>query len=358
MKVLHILSELQFSGAELMLFSASERFSKSGLEITILSTGKKEGIYAEHFRNVGWKVIHLPFKKDLAFFKELYRFLKSSSFDVVHIHTEQAFVYKAIVAYMAGSPKIISTVHNNFLFNGYLKHRRQFHHLLALKVLGVKFISISESVKQTEKVHYFTNTTLINNWINIERFNSKSTTVIETDTQWHEIRLISVGKCLFEKQHQRILELVELLVQKGIDCHYTHIGCGDLEEQEKQWVKDHNLQSHVSFISHTNNVAKYLSGSNFYLMPSLFEGLGNACLEAMAAGLYCIVNDAPGLNTLIQNDKTGSVVDFSEIKNVAEKIVSIYNNAAIYSRITKQAQLYVSEYHDLSNVEQMIGMYK
>jgi glycosyltransferase involved in cell wall biosynthesis len=358
MKVLHILSELQFSGAELMLFSASERFSKSGLEITILSTGKKEGIYAEHFRNVGWKVIHLPFKKDLAFFKELYRFLKSSSFDVVHIHTEQAFVYKAIVAYMAGSPKIISTVHNNFLFNGYLKHRRQFHHLLALKVLGVKFISISESVKQTEKVHYFTNTTLINNWINIERFNSKSTTVIETDTQWHEIRLISVGKCLFEKQHQRILELVELLVQKGIDCHYTHIGCGDLEDQEKQWVKDHNLQSHVSFISHTNNVAKYLSGSNFYLMPSLFEGLGNACLEAMAAGLYCIVNDAPGLNTLIQNDKTGSVVDFSEIKNVAEKIVSIYNNAAIYSRITKQAQLYVSEYHDLSNVEQMIGMYK
>jgi glycosyltransferase involved in cell wall biosynthesis len=341
-----------------MLFSAAEKFHESDLEITILSTGQKEGIYAEYFRKLGWKVIHLPFKKNLHFFKKLYQLFNGSSFDIIHIHTEQAFIYKAIIAYLAHSPKIISTVHNNFLFSGYLKHRRQFHHFLALKLLGVKFISISESVKQTEKDHYFTKTTLINNWINVDRFSEKNNTVIETDTVWHEIRLISVGKCLFEKQHQRILELVELLVKKGIDCHYTHIGCGDLEDEEKRWVKDHNLQPYTTFISHTNNVAKYLANSNFYLMPSLFEGLGNACLEAMAAGLFCIVNDAPGLNTLIQNEKTGAVLDFTDINSVAEKIVFMYSDPKTYARITGQARLYVTQNHDLSNVEQMIGMYK
>jgi len=360
MKVLHILFELQFSGAELMLQTASERFEASGLETTILATGPVEGIYADYFRKLGWNVVHIPFQKDIKFFRKLYSFIKKTGFNVVHIHTEGAFIYKAVIAYLAGTKKIVSTVHNNFLFNGYLKHRRQLHHIIALKLLGVKFISISESVKHTEKSIYYTNTTLIHNWIDLKSFNKPNTNTfdtIEAHVVTVPIHMISVGKCLYEKQHQRILELIKELVNRGINCHYTHIGCGDLETQEKQWANDNNLTDVVTFIPHTNKVAQYLQQCNYYIMPSLFEGVGNACLEAMAAGLLCVVSDAPGLNTLITNNVNGIIADFSQISQVADNIIKVHNDGARYNKMIESAQLYVTQKHGVSNVEKMIQMY-
>ena len=359
MKVLHILSELQFSGAELMLYTASDKFKQAGLDITVLSTGKEEGVYAQYFRKVGWKVVHIPFRKRIGFFTALYKLVRRSSFDVVHIHTEGAFIYKAFTVYMAGTKKIVSTVHNNFLFGRYLTGRRKLHHYLATRLLNVKFTAISESVQDTEKTIYNTQTTLINNWIDIDLFKPKdaSRQLTLPGRKISSPRFISVGKCIAIKNHQAILDLVKNLVDRNISCHYVHIGCGELEEQEKQWVKDNSLQSYVTFISHTDRVADYLATCDFYLMPSQYEGLGNACLEAMAAGVFCIVNDAPGLNTLIDHGNTGLVVDFTNINKVADQVVEICSDTKKYQAVVEKAQAFVSKKFSLSNIDQMIEIY-
>jgi glycosyltransferase involved in cell wall biosynthesis len=359
MKVLHVLSELQFSGAELMLYTAADKFKQASLDITILSTGEKEGVYAQYFKKVGWKVIHIPFRKRVSFFVTLYKLVRKEKYDVVHIHTEGAFIYKAFTIHLAGTKKIVSTVHNNFLFGTYLTRRRKLHHYLALKLLNVKFTAISESVQDTEQNIYNTNTTLIHNWIDIDKFKRKDEGLQEASfsERMAKPRFVSVGKCITIKNHQAILELIKTLVHRNIQCHYVHIGCGELEEQEKQWVKDNHLQPYVTFISYTDRVADYMATCDFYLMPSSVEGLGNACLEAMAAGLFCIVNDAPNLNTLVDHERTGLVVDFSQTEQVANCIVEVCSDTEKYRRVVKKAQEFVAGKFSLSNVDQMIEIY-
>ena len=360
MKVLHILGELQFSGAEVMLSTAAEKFKKAGLDLTILSTGPSEGIYADYYRNLGWKVDHIRFRRTPKFFWELYRYTKRHQFDVIHVHTEGAFIYNAFVLHFAGSKRIVSTVHNNFLFNTYLTKRRKLHHYLATKFLKVRFTSISDSVKETEWVIYNTKTTLINNWIDVESFKQKrltNTKNLSISERVKAPRLVSVGKCIDIKNHQANFELVKELVSRGINCHYVHIGCGDLEAEEKAWVKKNKLEQYVTFISHTDRVADYLASCDFYLMPSHCEGLGNACVEAMAARLFCIVNDAPGLNTLIENKETGLVLDANNIQLVADQIISYSENTAEYDRITKNAQEEADRKYSLKNVDQLIAVY-
>ncbi|MBB1286131.1 glycosyltransferase family 4 protein [Flavisolibacter sp. BT320] len=360
MKVLHILSELQFSGAELMLSTAAEKFKEAGLDVTILSTGPEEGVYAEYFRKIGWHVAHIPFRKTIGFFMQLFKFTKKNQFDVIHVHTEGAFIYKAFTVYFAGSKRIVSTVHNNFLFDTYLTKRRKMHHYLASKFLKVRFTSISESVKETELVIYNTETTLINNWIDVDRFKQKRLDNVKPSDINEKItvpRLVSVGKCIDIKNHQANFELVKELVSRGINCHYIHIGCGELEETEKAWVKKNQLEQYVTFISYTDRVADYLASCDFYLMPSHCEGLGNACVEAMASRLFCIVNDAPGLNTLIEDDVTGLVLDANNIPLVADQIVKFCNDKEEYNRITHNAQDAVAKKYSLKNVDQLIEVY-
>ena len=356
MKVLHILSELQFSGAELMLYTASGKLNNAGFQTTILATGRQEGIFAKYLKEPGWDVEHIPFQKDLTFFKALYRLIKFNAFDVVHIHTEGAFIYNAAVARLAGAKKVIGHIHNNFLFGAYLTRRRAFHHLLADKLLGVHFISIGNSVEKTEREIYNTRTTLVHNWIDVDKFDEKKTPHL-TAEGIVELRFITVGKCLVEKRHQDILVLIKYLTDKGIACQHIQIGSGPLEAQEKQWAEHNGIAPFVIFISSTDEVKKYLAKSNFFLMPSAFEGVSIACLEAMAVGLFCFVNDAPGLNTLIDDGKTGFVGNFSDTAIIAERLLKISQDQHSYNMMTKNAKQFVFDKHSVDNIEQIIEIY-
>lgn len=357
MKVLHILSELQFSGAELMLYTAAERINNAGLQTTILATGENEGIFARYLKEPGWNIAHIPFKKNFEFFKSLYRFINSNAFDVVHVHTEGAFIYIAGIARLAGCKKIIGHVHNNFQFAGYIKVRRIIHHYLADKLLNIQFIAIGDSVEKTEREIYHTNTTVIHNWIDVDKFEERTSPHLSADGTI-ELKFITVGKCLAEKRHRDVLALVKYLDDKGIACQNIQIGTGPLEQQERQWAEDNGIMHLLTFISSTDEVGKYLAQSNFFLMPSTFEGVSIACLEAMAAGLFCIVNDAPGLNTLIKDGETGFVADFKNTAAIADKLLTINKDVNAYKIITKNAKSFVVKKHSVNNINQIIEMYR
>src|SRR5215813_10632798 len=166
MKVLQILNELNFSGAEIMLCTAEKLFKKEGIDMHILTIGNEVGIYAQHLQELEIKITHIPFRRNLTFFVRLKKFLVNNKFDIVHIHPEQAFFWITLTCWNPfGRPKLIRTIHSTFRFHGYLKMRRTLHHFICIKFLKVKFIAISDHILRNEKELYKTTSLVINNWI-------------------------------------------------------------------------------------------------------------------------------------------------------------------------------------------------
>ncbi|MEW6213032.1 MAG: glycosyltransferase [Acidobacteriota bacterium] len=66
----------------------------------------------------------------------------------------------------------------------------------------------------------------------------------------------------------------------------------------------------VTFIGQVphEQVVKYLQAADAYIQPSRFEGLANATMEAMAAGLPVITTDTCGQRELIENGVNGWLV--------------------------------------------------
>ncbi len=56
MKVLHILNELKFSGAEIMYVDAAPIFQRLGCDLSIVNTSKHLGVYTPFFEKAGYKV--------------------------------------------------------------------------------------------------------------------------------------------------------------------------------------------------------------------------------------------------------------------------------------------------------------
>jgi glycosyltransferase involved in cell wall biosynthesis len=87
----------------------------------------------------------------------------------------------------------------------------------------------------------------------------------------------------------------------------SFFGKGRCEEGLRRLVQCHRLQEQVRFCGHTNNVEDIWATHHALILPSRFEGLPLAIVEAMHCGRPAIVTDVAGNAELLKDGVTGFV---------------------------------------------------
>lgn len=297
LRVLHVLNELRPSGAEIMLRIAAPLFRDHGVECDLLSTGENIGPYAQVLAAAGYRVHHIPFRRSPAFFLSVARLARREDHDVVHLHAERAFFAYVLAARLLGVRHLVRTVHNNFRFSGWLRIQRGLERRMAER-LGVRFIAIAPGVAQTERGLYRTTPHLIPNWFDSSRF--RPVTPVERAAarapfglRPDEYVIVSVGNCSVVKNHAALIEALARCPE--LPWRYLHIGLEEPGEPERALARRLNVNRRIQFIGAVDDVRPLLQAADLYVMPSLFEGLGIATLEALAVGLPVLLTEVPGL---------------------------------------------------------------
>lgn len=296
MKVLHVLNELRPSGAEIMLRIAAPLFRENGVECEILATGESIGPYASVLEAEGYRVHHIPFARTPAFFMAVARFAKRSCFDLVHLHAERGFIGYVLALRMVGLNRLVRTVHNNFNFDGWLRIRRGFERRLAER-LGVCFIAIAPGVEKTERRLYGISPLLIPNWFDSVRFHpatseARAAARVSFGIQSHEYAIVSVGNCSVVKNHAALIEALASCAE--FPWRYLHVGLEEPGAPERALAEKLGVADRIRFMGAIEDVLPVLHASDLYVMPSTFEGLGIATLEAFAVGLPALLTEVPG----------------------------------------------------------------
>ena len=301
LRVLHVLNELKPSGAEVMLRVAAPYWDRFGVSASLLTKGETEGPYAAPLREAGYPIHHLPFHPPLRFAVQWIRFLRRHSFDVVHLHTEHANFWLALLAKLAGVPALIRTVHNGFAFEGYLRRVRRLQRSL-LRRLGVRHVSVGPTVHQSEHERFDNPTTVVQNWYDTEHFvpptpAQRSAARESWDLAPSTFAIVTVGNCSNVKNHTALLEAIASLPSSE-SITYLHIGLSSDEAAEVQQAQALGLDTQVRFLGYVDDVRSALHAADAYVMPSLFEGFPISAIEAMGAGVPVLFTDVPGLRDL------------------------------------------------------------
>ena len=109
--------------------------------------------------------------------------------------------------------------------------------------------------------------------------------------------LVSVGNCSPVKNHEVIVSAVAALGKRW-DLLYLHVGVEDTSLSERSSAQELKISDRIQFLGWVRNVREIMVAADVFLMPSKFEGLGNAALEALAIGLPVLLADVPGLRDL------------------------------------------------------------
>jgi glycosyltransferase involved in cell wall biosynthesis len=160
------------------------------------------------------------------------------------------------------------------------------------------------------------------------------------------LRLLFAGRLEHEQKGVFDLPLIdETLRRRNVDVRWTIIGGGpDGERLRAEWQSDR-----VSFLGARSNVETIdrAADHDVFVLPTRFEGLPVALMEAMAVGLVPVVSDIPsGVPDLVINGVNGSLAPVGEIAAYASAIERLAHDRARLDAMSAAARLTMARQFD------------
>ena len=97
--------------------------------------------------------------------------------------------------------------------------------------------------------------------------------------------IICIGRLHFQKNQRFAIDIMAELVPEMPDARLVLVGQGEDEDMLHAHAREKGVENEVYFAGVVTDIPGWLAASDFFLFPSVFEGLGIAGLEGQASGL-------------------------------------------------------------------------
>jgi len=144
---------------------------------------------------------------------------------------------------------------------------------------------------------------------------------------------IAVGDLNSNKNYQTLLKAIEKI--KTEDIVLMICGIGPDRDSLQNTIDKLHLQDKIKLLGFRTDIARLFSGADIFLMSSKREGLPRSTMEAMSAGLPCIVSDVRGNRDLIENGKGGYLVDPNDAQGFAHYILELKYNSTLMQAMSQ-----------------------
>lgn len=164
---------------------------------------------------------------------------------------------------------------------------------------------------------------------------------------------------LREKKGQRFLLEALSRVQRDRPTHLLIIG--EVRPSDETTLQSFRAQDPVAaeriiitgHLANPAEVACHLQLCDVFLQPSLWEGMPNALLEAMACSCCCIASDAGGIPEVITHQQNGFLVPRSQLHRLGEAVLECLDlGVAERLRVGVAAREFVRSHFSLAQEQQ------
>jgi glycosyltransferase involved in cell wall biosynthesis len=136
-------------------------------------------------------------------------------------------------------------------------------------------------------------------------------------------------------------------------------GDGPIRPQLERIVEELGIRDSVEFLGLRTDVVDLLQKSWGFVLPSRWEGMPNALLEAMACGLPCVATRVSGSEDIITDGVNGLLVEPERPAELAQALYRIVEDTDLAQRLGSEARAAIVGEYQLTNVtQQLIGLYR
>lgn len=150
-----------------------------------------------------------------------------------------------------------------------------------------------------------------------------------------------------QKGHCYLIEAAQKICRQHPNAQFVFAGDGKLRTALEKQVADAGLTKQFNFLGFRSDVKDLLRTFDLFVLPSLYEGLPNVILEAMACGLPVVATSVDGTVELVDDGETGFLVPPEQPDALAEKIQQVLSDDALRQKFGQTGRKKVETQYSL-----------
>ncbi len=339
MKILLLTTHLNTGGITSYLLTLAKELRAGGDRVFLVSAG---GGQEEAFRRLGVQVINLPIRTKSELSPRIYaalgkvsRLIREQGIDVIHSQTRVTQVMGTLLSRMTGRGHV-TTCHGFF-------RPRWFRRMWPC--WGDAVIAVSPAVKEhLERDFDVKKDRIVQviNGIDPDHFSPVRDGEKEDIQRKHSIPagpVVGIIARLSDvKGHDVLIRAMTKIGAEVGNAQLVIVGTGKTEAMLKRLVQQLGLNASVHFLPVVNRTREILPLFDLFVLPSLSEGLGLSVLEAQAAGVPVIASRVGGLPHLVEEGKTGVLVEPGNVDALAAAVLTLLKDPQTAARMAQRAR--------------------
>lgn len=324
MKIMHICQFLGVGGLEKVLYSLIKEQVKLGHEVEVVVYDHNRRWVEKYTKELGVKV-HTDYTKQNGYDFNLIKYLKNKiqNFDIIHTHDLNPMLYLGPIKLFTPGLKIIHTTHGMEHLDTHPKTRlyETFLGFIANCIIAVspKFKEYYQSQLLTKKskVHLIDNGTEISNEV------TSAPDIGLKEEVCDEFKLDKTKPIAIYVARVVPLKAQDSIMKFYLDCEHQLLIVGPSGNDEYYSRCNSMTNNKIIMTGSRSDISRLLKASDYFISPSLHEGLPIAVLEAGAQGLPCLLFNIPGHTTF--NTEKECVLIYNNSKELNHSTLEILN---------------------------------
>ena len=358
-RIVHLTFDMSIGGAERVIYNLVQATNRSEYDVSLLCLNQPIGAFGMELQKQGIAVRAFARKPglDLGLVSKIRRFQISEHVDVLHCHQYTPYIYGILASAFTGT-KVLYTEHGRFY-----PDRRKLKRFLANPLLARMTRKITAISKATRGalVEYenfpahriqvvYNGVPALNGTPKIDP-DLRSSLAIPHDA----FVMGSVARLDSIKNHAMMIRALRRVQKTSKETYLLLVGDGPERSRLEQLAVDLQVSSYVRITGFQNDAGRYYSVMDLFLLTSFSEGTAMTLLEAMAAGLPCIVTDVGGNPEIIENNETGYAIPSDDDIALTDKILRFLDNSALREQMGNAGR---SRFQKLFTVDKMVQEYE
>lgn len=321
-RLLQIVDSLNAGGMENIMMRVCNRLQEKGWQVTVgcLSQG---GPFALRLHpEVKLRIMQKPPGFSWKTARELGRWMRQDTFDVVHTHHLGGLIYAALGRGIRGFPRLVHSEH--ILWDqAELSWKRQWQRRLLYRACSCVFTVSEQQLSQMRELghQHRWQTTLVNG-VDLQQFKpateSKAALRQALGLDPEGLWLIKVARFGATKRHTTLIEAFERAHAAEPRLRLMLVGDGGAEkERVLQRMKESTAAHAMRWVGFQQDPSRHYQAADLLVVASSFEGLPNAVLEGMACGLPVLAHEACGVREVAKDGEHGWIGDFTTVSQLA-----------------------------------------
>ena len=296
----------------------AERFEQTAVVSTLRTPEFAEDI--ERLREAGVRVEIVQMtrevdrEQDRRAYRELRAFFNANTFDIIHTHSSKAGILGRFAAWRSRGRALRVHSPHAFAFEMNLPRSRRTLFLAAERFAGRLtdlLVCTCEGERQIALRHRIvppSKAAVVRTGVDLRAFHPQANAhrIREEIGLPQRHRIVgTVGALVEQKGHRTFVEAAPRVIEAMPHTTFVIAGSGVLREELEARVAALGLGRRFRFLGRRDDIPRLLATLDLFVMPSLWEGMPYALVEAMAVGVPVVGSDIPGIADIVQPQRTG-----------------------------------------------------